>query len=93
MKSMIMDRLVNGNLYIEIFWLQVVVSLLALSQDGSMMCTTEVKLPEEGIGALVCLKFWASVSQNKNYCLSTIIYEPHRFDLLQIFEVEYINRS
>ncbi|XP_015899229.3 uncharacterized protein LOC107432272 [Ziziphus jujuba] len=56
----------------------VLVSLLALSQDGSMMCTTEVKLPEEGIGALVCLKFWASLSQNKNFCLSTIIYEPHR---------------
>ncbi|KAF3452775.1 hypothetical protein FNV43_RR03208 [Rhamnella rubrinervis] len=56
----------------------VIVTLVALSQDGSMMCTTEVRLPEEDIGALVCLKFWASASQNKSFCLSTIIYEPHR---------------
>lgn len=75
--------MVNGNLFLDIFWVQAVVTLVALSQDGSMMCTTEIGLPEEGIGALVCLKFWASVSQNKNFCLSTIVYEPHRFELLQ----------
>ncbi|KAH7572563.1 hypothetical protein JRO89_XS04G0275200 [Xanthoceras sorbifolium] len=56
----------------------VVVTLVALSQDGSMMSTVEVKLAEEGIGGLVCLKFWASESQNKKFSLSTIIYEPHR---------------
>ncbi|PON79543.1 WD repeat containing protein [Trema orientale] len=56
----------------------VVVNLVALSPDGSTMCTSEVKLPEEGIGDLVCLKFWASDSLNKNFSLSTIIYEPHR---------------
>ncbi|KAK2646120.1 hypothetical protein Ddye_021315 [Dipteronia dyeriana] len=56
----------------------VVVTLVALSQDGSMMSTVEVKLAEEGIGGLVCLKFWASESQNKKFTLSTIIYEPHR---------------
>lgn len=65
-------------------------TLVALSQDGSMMCTTEVRLPEEGIGALVCLKFWASVSQNKNFCLSTIIYEPHRFELLQFLKLNIV---
>ncbi|KAL5549203.1 hypothetical protein UlMin_004434 [Ulmus minor] len=56
----------------------VAVTSVALSQDGSTMCTTEVKLAEEGIGALVCLKFWASDSLNKQFSLSTIIYEPHR---------------
>ncbi|PON75897.1 WD repeat containing protein [Parasponia andersonii] len=56
----------------------VVVNLVALSPDGSTMCTSEVKLPEEGIGDLVCLKFWASDSLNKSFSLSTIIYEPHR---------------
>ncbi|KAL5569921.1 hypothetical protein UlMin_026496 [Ulmus minor] len=57
---------------------EVAVTSVALSQDGSTMCTTEVKLAEEGIGALVCLKFWASDSLNKQFSLSTIIYEPHR---------------
>uniref|UniRef100_A0A2N9I1K3 WD repeat-containing protein 75 second beta-propeller domain-containing protein n=1 Tax=Fagus sylvatica TaxID=28930 RepID=A0A2N9I1K3_FAGSY len=56
----------------------VVVNLVALSQDGSMMSTAEVRLPEEGIGGLVCLKFWASGSENKKFTLSTVIYEPHR---------------
>lgn len=55
--------------------------LVALSQDGSMMSTVEVKLPEEGIGGLVCLKFWALGSENKKFTLSTVIYEPHRFGL------------
>ncbi|GMN52043.1 hypothetical protein TIFTF001_021191 [Ficus carica] len=58
--------------------IRVVVTSVALSRDGSRMCTTEVKLPEEGIGALVCLKFWESESLNKNFRLSTVIYEPHR---------------
>ncbi|KAL5579038.1 hypothetical protein UlMin_011480 [Ulmus minor] len=56
----------------------VAVTSIALSQDGSTMCTTEVKLTEEGIGALVCLKFWASDLLNKQFSMSTIIYEPHR---------------
>ncbi|KAG7966151.1 hypothetical protein I3843_08G035500 [Carya illinoinensis] len=56
----------------------VVVTFVALSQDGSMMSTVEAKLPEEGIGGLVCLKFWALGSENKKFSLSTVIYEPHR---------------
>lgn len=56
-----------------------VVTLVALSQDGSMMSTAEVKLAEEGIGGLICLKFWASGTQNKDFSLSTIVYEPHRY--------------
>ncbi|KAJ6957972.1 WD repeat-containing protein 75-like [Populus alba x Populus x berolinensis] len=55
----------------------VVVTLAVLSLDGSMMSTAEVKLPEEGLGGLVCLKFWAFGSQ-KEFSLSTIVYEPHR---------------
>ncbi|PRQ37359.1 hypothetical protein RchiOBHm_Chr4g0401691 [Rosa chinensis] len=43
-----------------------------------MMSTVEVNLPEDGIGGLVCLKFWASDLQNKNFNLSTIVCEPHR---------------
>ena len=58
---------------------QVVVTLVVLSLDGSTMGTAEVKLAEEGIGGLVSLKFWESASQNKEYILSTIVYEPHRF--------------
>ncbi|KAF3950512.1 hypothetical protein CMV_023745 [Castanea mollissima] len=58
--------------------ISVVVILVAVSQDGSMMSTVEVKLPEEGIGGLVCLKFWALGSENKKFTLSTVIYEPHR---------------
>ncbi|KAF8391223.1 hypothetical protein HHK36_023525 [Tetracentron sinense] len=56
----------------------VVVTLMALSIDGSKMSTAEVKLSEEGIGGLVCLKFWASGPQSGGFTLSTIIYEPHR---------------
>ncbi|KAJ6362547.1 hypothetical protein OIU78_002862 [Salix suchowensis] len=56
----------------------VVVTLAVVSLDGSMMSTAELKLPEEGLGGLVCLKFWALGSQNKEFSLSTIIYEPHR---------------
>ncbi|XP_034215520.1 WD repeat-containing protein 75 isoform X2 [Prunus dulcis] len=58
--------------------IRVIVTLVCLSGDGSMMSTVEVKLPEEGLGGLVCLKFWASGSQNKNFTMSTIVYEPHR---------------
>ncbi|XP_077244588.1 transducin/WD40 repeat-like superfamily protein isoform X2 [Tasmannia lanceolata] len=54
-----------------------VVSLVALSIDGSKMGTVEVKLPEEGIGGLVSLKFWTSESRSGEYTLSTVIYEPH----------------
>ncbi|KAJ8750843.1 hypothetical protein K2173_016024 [Erythroxylum novogranatense] len=56
----------------------VVVTLVVLSPDGSLMSTAEVKLAEEGLGGLVCLKFWVSGSQNKEFSLSTIVYEPHR---------------
>ncbi|KAF5461745.1 hypothetical protein F2P56_017819 [Juglans regia] len=56
----------------------VVVTFVAVSLDGSMMSTVEAKLPEEGIGSLVCLKFWALGSENKKFSLSTVIYEPHR---------------
>ncbi|XP_074272497.1 uncharacterized protein LOC141596286 [Silene latifolia] len=56
----------------------VVVSLVALSVDGSMMSTVETRLPEEGVGGLTCLKFWASEAQKKDFKLSTIVYEPHR---------------
>lgn len=56
----------------------VVVSLVALSGDGSVMSTVETRLPEDGIGGLVCLKFWACETQKKDYKLSTIVYEPHR---------------
>ena len=33
---------------------------VALSLDGSVMRTTEVKLPEDGIGGLVSLNFWVN---------------------------------
>lgn len=56
----------------------VVITLLALSMDASKMGTADVKLPEDGIGGLVSLKFWASGSQSGAYTLSTVIYEPHR---------------
>lgn len=56
----------------------VIVTSVALSLDGSMMCTAEMKLAEEGLGGLICLKFWASGSSNKQFSLSTIVYEPHR---------------
>ena len=57
-------------------------NLVALSRDGSTMCTVETRLPEEGIGSLVTLKFWAYGSQKKQISLSTVIYEPHRFTFL-----------
>lgn len=60
-------------------WLQVVVTQLALSVDGSIMSTVEVRLPEDDIGGLVSLKFWTSDSQDKHFRLLTVIYEPHRF--------------
>ncbi|KAL0282436.1 UNVERIFIED_CONTAM: U3 small nucleolar RNA-associated protein 17 [Sesamum angustifolium] len=58
-------------------YLHVKVNLVALSPDGSTMSTVETRLPEEGIGSLVSLKFWACGSQNKHFSLSTVIYEPH----------------
>ncbi|KAF4391174.1 hypothetical protein G4B88_016484 [Cannabis sativa] len=54
------------------------VTRVAISKDGSTVCTSDVKLPEDGIGSLVCLKFWESDTLNKNFSLSTIVYEPHR---------------
>ncbi|KAL0911088.1 hypothetical protein M5K25_019200 [Dendrobium thyrsiflorum] len=54
----------------------VFVALAALSPDGSMMSTVDVKLPEEGLGGFVTLKFWSG-SHIGEYTLSTVIYEPH----------------
>ncbi|CAI0394899.1 unnamed protein product [Linum tenue] len=56
----------------------IVVTSVVLSLDGSMLCTSEVKLPEDGLGHLVCLKFWFSKSKAGDFSLSTIVYEPHR---------------
>lgn len=56
----------------------VIVSLVALSSDGRVMCTVETMLPEDGIGGLVSLKFWVCGSESTNFSLSTIVYEPHR---------------
>lgn len=53
-------------------------ALMALSTDGSMMATVDVRLPEEGLGALITLKFWARGSRAGDYNLVTIIFEPHR---------------
>lgn len=66
------------NLLKGILWLQLVVSLVELSLDGSVMGTVEIKLPEDGIGGLVCLKFW-DLDDNQRFSVSTLIYEPHRF--------------
>lgn len=54
-----------------------VVSLVAFSLDGSLMGTVDARLPEEGIGGLVSLKFWTCGSHKKDFSLSTVIYEPH----------------
>ncbi|XP_028788837.1 WD repeat-containing protein 75-like [Neltuma alba] len=56
----------------------VVVALVELSLDGTVMGTVEVKLPEEDIGGLICLKFWELDSDDKIFTVSTLIYEPHR---------------
>lgn len=58
--------------------LTVVVTVVALSLDGSLMSTAEVRSPEDGIGGLICLKFWDSELENKRFSLSTVVYEPHR---------------
>ncbi|KAJ4751344.1 WD repeat-containing protein 75 [Rhynchospora pubera] len=55
----------------------VFISLVEVSDDGSMMSTVEEKLPEMGIGGLISLKFWIRGSHTGQYTLSTIIYEPH----------------
>ncbi|CAO2842038.1 unnamed protein product [Amaranthus hypochondriacus] len=57
--------------------IMVVVSLVSLSYDGSLMSTVETRLSEEGVGGLICLKFWAA-ELRKDFKLSTIVYEPHR---------------
>lgn len=68
-----------GFSYISSFlWLQVCVALVALSSDGFLMCTVDVKLPEERLGSLVSLKFWTRGLRVGEYSLSTVIYEPHR---------------
>jgi NET1-associated nuclear protein 1 (U3 small nucleolar RNA-associated protein 17) len=53
--------------------------MVELSVDGSMMGTVEVKLPEEGIGGLICLKLWDLDRDTKRFSMSTLIYEPHRY--------------
>ncbi|XP_078428741.1 transducin/WD40 repeat-like superfamily protein isoform X2 [Wolffia australiana] len=63
-----------------------VLALLALSRDGSVMGTVEVKLPEEEIGGLVCLKFWMRGSQTSDYSLETVVYEPHSEQKYQKFQ-------
>eukprot|EP00268_Persea_americana_P020064 TRINITY_DN20334_c0_g1_i3.p1 TRINITY_DN20334_c0_g1~~TRINITY_DN20334_c0_g1_i3.p1 ORF type:complete len:812 (+),score=149.30 TRINITY_DN20334_c0_g1_i3:277-2712(+) len=63
--------------YLPVDDVTVVVTLVALSIDSSKMGTVEAKLPEDGIGGLVTLKFWASGSRSGEYSLSTVIYEPH----------------
>ncbi|KAI8526275.1 hypothetical protein RHMOL_Rhmol13G0296200 [Rhododendron molle] len=55
----------------------VMVTLVALSLDGCVMSTVETRLPEEGIGGLVSLKFWTRGQQDKDFSLSTVVYEPH----------------
>ncbi|KAI7755931.1 hypothetical protein M8C21_023302 [Ambrosia artemisiifolia] len=55
-----------------------ILNLVALSFEGSVMCTVETRMAEEGIGGFVTLKFWDRRSQNNDFNLSTIIYEPHR---------------
>lgn len=56
------------------------ISMVSLSIDGDLMCTVDVKLPEEGLGGLVTLKFWNHGSRAGHYFLSTVIYEPHSDD-------------
>ena len=53
-------------------------SLVSLSYDGSLMSTVETRLAEDGVGGLICLKFWVA-ELRKDFKLSTIVYEPHRF--------------
>jgi NET1-associated nuclear protein 1 (U3 small nucleolar RNA-associated protein 17) len=57
---------------------QMYISLVSLSMDGNLMCTVDVKLPEEELGGLITLKFWNHGSNVGHYFLSTVIYEPHR---------------
>lgn len=57
--------------------LTIYVALTSLSIDGSMMGTVDVRLPEEGLGGRVTLKFWMRGSRDGNYELVTVIYEPH----------------
>ncbi|GJX93853.1 WD repeat-containing protein 75 [Tanacetum coccineum] len=61
----------------EISEVQMILNLVALSLEGSVMCTVETRLAEEGIGGFVTLKFWERGSQNNDFSLSTVIYEPH----------------
>lgn len=58
------------------------ISLVSLSIDGNLMCTVDVKLPEDELGGLVTLKFWNHGSSAGDYSLSTVIYEPHRLVLV-----------
>jgi hypothetical protein len=46
------------NIILLFLFLQMYISLISLSIDGNLMCTVDVKLPEEELGGLVTLKFW-----------------------------------
>lgn len=58
--------------------ISVIVNLVVLSPDGSIMGTVDTRLPEDGIGGLVSLKFWERGPQSKDFRLSTVVYEAHR---------------
>jgi len=68
----------SWNYFVYIWWFQVFVALMALSPDGSMMSTVDIRLAEEGLGGLITLKFWTCGSRAGDYYLVTVIYEPHR---------------
>ncbi|CAI0427436.1 unnamed protein product, partial [Linum tenue] len=70
----------------------IVVTSVVLSPDGSILCTSEVRLPEEGMGNLICLKFWSSKSKVGDFSLSTIVYEPHRDAVISAIAFHPIRR-
>ncbi|CAN8267470.1 unnamed protein product [Cochlearia groenlandica] len=54
------------------------VSTVALSRDGSVMSTAEVKFAAGShSGGSVSLKFWVFVPDKKTFSLSTVINQPH----------------
>jgi NET1-associated nuclear protein 1 (U3 small nucleolar RNA-associated protein 17) len=54
------------------------ISLVLWSIGGDLVCTVDVKLPEEELGGLVSLKFCNHGSCAGQFHLSTVIHEPHR---------------
>ncbi|GJU38759.1 ribonuclease H-like domain-containing protein [Tanacetum coccineum] len=55
---------------------EMILNLVALSLEGSVMCTVETRLAEERIRRL-CNTRVLGTSQNNDFSLSTVIYEPH----------------